>query len=278
MKIFIILICSVLLANCTQQRLALRFADTAASWKADDYFDLSGDQKDLVKKQLRSLLRGLYENNDAEIPKLFDRADLVLAKAGEAGKVDCSEVERIQADMGSIFSGLAKLSAGYIKALTDTLSDEQRQHFVKEVGEKIEEDKREFKKLNNQDEERFERSTDLLKKFLGSLSDEQEKSIRSHLKANPFPFEEQLKNRILNYEKLKVASAAPESFNKLVVDYLQNWRSYQSDTYLQSADDLRSKNERFYRNLICESSPKQIKKLRKKLSSVKKDFEDFFVR
>lgn len=263
--------------SCTQQRMAFRFADTAASWKADDYFDLSSAQKEQVKKHLKLFLNEAYENNDREFPKLFDKADQLLAKVTDQEKLDCLEADKIKTEVGTIFLNIPALSANHIKTLTDSLSPKQIQYFINQVANDIKEDEQKLKDEAELHSKRLKRTQDNLKAFLGSLSDEQEKALRSHLESYPFPFAERLKNKKTTYEKLKVASVDHESFQKFILNYVQNWRNHQSAEYLKISDELHTQNERFYLKLICEASPKQLGFLRKKLGEIKRDFEEFFV-
>lgn len=276
MNLNFVLVCILFFSSCSQQRLAFRFADTAASWKADDYFDITSEQKDAVKTHLKIFLRKAYENNDQELPKIFERADKILSTVNDQNKIDCREVEKITVQSGKIFSDIIKLSSNDIQKLLQTLNKKQIQFFIDQVAKKIEEDE-DVKKNSEREDRRLIRNLDNSKLFLGSLSSEQESALRTHIKNNPFPSAEQLKNNKENFEKLKLANTTPENFQKFILDYIQNWRNYQSATYLKLSDDLRRQNEIFYQNLICQASTKQLKHLRQKLSEIKKDFEEFFI-
>lgn len=270
-------VCLLFFTSCSQQRLAFRFADTAASWKADDYFDITSEQKNAVKKQLRLFLKKAYENNDQEIPKIFERADQVLSAVNDQNKIDCREVAKTTVQSRKIFSDIVKLSSNDIQTLIQTLNEKQIQYFIAQIANKIKDDEAHLKKQSEREERRLSRNLDNSKLFLGSLSDEQEFALRTHIKSNPFPSAEQLKSNKENLEKLKQANSTPENFQKFFIDYIQNWREYQSITYLKLSDDLRQQNEIFYQNLICQASTKQLKHLRQKLSEIKKDFEEFFI-
>lgn len=270
------LVCLLLFSSCSQQRLAFRFADTAASWKADDYFDITSEQKNAVKTHLKLFLKKAYENNDQELPKIFEQADQILSAVNDQNKIDCREIEKITLRSGKIFSDVIKLSSNDIQTLIQTLNKKQIQYFIDQVAKKIEDDES-VKKISEREERRLNRNLDNSKLFLGSLSAEQESSLRAHIKSNPFPTAEQLKNNKINFEKLKLANSTPENFQKFFIDYIHNWRNYQSATYLKLSDDLRQQNEMFYQNLVCQASTKQLKHLRQKLLEIRKDFEEFFI-
>jgi hypothetical protein len=269
-------VCLLLFSSCSQQRLAFRFADTAASWKADDYFDITSEQKNAVKIHLKLFLKKAYENNNQEIPKIFEHADQILSTVNDQNKIDCREIEKITIQSSKIFSDAIKLSSNDIQALIQTLNKKQIQYFIDQVAKKSEADEN-LKKISEREDQRLTRNLDNLKLFLGSLSAEQESALRTHIKNNPFPSVEKLKNNTVNFEKLKLANSTPENFQKFFVNYIQNWRDYQSITYLKLSDDLRRQNEIFYQNFICQASVKQLKHLRQKLSEIKKDFEEFFI-
>lgn len=277
MKLLLGIIWIFVFSSCTQQRLALRFADTAASWKADDYFDLTSSQKDTVKKVFNIVLRKSYKHTELGIPQLFERSDVVLSQVDERKKINCNEIENIRIASGKIFPQIVKLSASDVQNLIQTLDKKQIQYFIKQIAEKIEDDEKQLKKMADREERRIKRHLENSRIFLGSLSTKQEASIRSHLKENPFPYEEQLINNKLNYEKLKTTNANPEDFQKFFLDYFENWRKYHSVMYLKLSDEHKLKNERFYQNLICEASIKQLNHLRQKLNDVKNDFEEFFI-
>lgn len=277
MNLNFVFVCILFFSSCSQQRLAFRFADTAVSWKADDYFDITSGQKDAVKTHLKLFFKKAYEHNDQEIPKIFERADKILSAVNDQNKIDCRGVEKITAQSGNVFSDVIKLSATNIQNLIQTLNEKQIQYFIKQVAKKIKEDEEKLEKNSEREERRLNRNLDNSKLFLGSLSDEQESALRIHIKNNPFPSAEQLKNNKENFKKLKIASTTQEGFQKFFLDYIQNWRDHQSITYLTLSDDLRKQNEIFYQNLVCQASTKQLKHLRQKLSEIKKDFEEFFI-
>jgi hypothetical protein len=276
MNLNFVFVCLLFFSSCSQQRLAFRFADTAASWKADDYFDISNEQKNAVKKHLKLFLKRAYENNDHEIPNVFERADKLLSTANDQNKIDCREVEKILIQAGIIFSDSVKLSATDIQVLIKTLDKKQIQYFVDQVAKKIEDDEN-SNKMAEREERRLKRILENTKLFLGSLTIQQETSLLTHIKSNPFPSEEQLKNNKQNFEKLKLASTSPEVFQKFILNYIQNWRDHQSTIYLKLSDDLRKKNEVYLQELVCQASTKQLRHLRQKLSEIKKDFEEFFI-
>ncbi|AGH94456.1 DUF6279 family lipoprotein [Pseudobdellovibrio exovorus] len=276
-KIFFTLSFAFIIASCTQQRMAFRFADTAASWRADDYFDLNSAQKTQVEKQLKVFLHEAYENNDREIPKLFDKADQLLANVNDQNKLDCKAADKIREDAGTLFANIPALSASHIKTLTDSLSEKQIKYFIDKVAQDIKEDEQKLKKPDDLHDRRLKRTLDNLKVFLGNLTSQQENAVRAHMKANPFPFAERLKNKKANYEKTKQLGDNPEAFKNFIVDFVQSWRNYQSAEYLKLSDEQRLQNEKFYQQLICDSSTQQLHFLRKKLSDIKKDFEEFFV-
>lgn len=277
MKLFYLAIWIGLLASCSQQRLAIRFADSAVSWTADDYFDLTSSQKEDVKKEFKLLMKSIYENNKREIPLMFDRVDSVLANTSEQKKIDCSEIKKIKTQAGTVVPSLVKIGAIQVQKISEKLSEKQIQYFVREVGKKIEEEELQLKKSSEREEKRLENTLDNLLSFLGSLTEKQKAEVEKHIKANPFPFEEQLNTKKSNYEKLKVSSVRTEAFRSFVLDYIQDSRKYQSAIYLKKADELRLNNEVFYQNLICEATTQQLKFLRKKLSGIKADFEEFFI-
>lgn len=124
--------------------------------------------------------------------------------------------------------------------------------------------------MPEREERRLKRSLENSRLFLGPLSQQQESSLVTHVKNNPFPSEEQLKNNKQNFEKLKLASTSPEVFQKFILDYIQNWRDHQSTIYLKLSDDLRKKNEVYFQELVCQASTKQLKHLRQKLSEIKR--------
>lgn len=277
MNLNFVLVCILFFSSCSQQRLAFRFADTAASWKADDYFDITSEQKDAVKTHLRLFLKKAYENNDQEIPKIFERADKILSTVNDQNKIDCREIEKVTVESGKIFADIIKLSSNDIQTLIQTLNKKQIQYFIDQVAKKIKDDE-DLKKKSEREARRLTRNLDNSKLFLGTLSSEQESALREHIKNNPFPSAEQLKNNKENFEKLKLANTSPENFQKFFLDYIQNWRNYRSPTYLKLSDDLRLKNEIFYQNLVCQASTKQLNHFRQKLSEIKKDFEEFFIK
>ena len=95
----------------------MRFADTAAARKADDYFDLMSAQKDEVKTQLKIFLKAAYENNNREIPCLFTRTDAVLSKVSDTQKVDCDELGKIRTAGGNLIFTVSNVAVDQVRVL-----------------------------------------------------------------------------------------------------------------------------------------------------------------
>lgn len=276
-KILLIFIL-ILASGCSQQRLAFQFADSAASWTADDYFDLSSAQKDQVKKQLRVFFKKTYEWNDQQLPKAFEKAEQILARLEDKNSLQCQDAAQVRDQILIVAGQVGQIASEEIQSLLKSLTERQIQFFVLQLADKIDEDEKKLKDPKRQIERRIDNAVEQAENFLGSLTNQQENQIENHILALPTIANEQLKSRKTNFEKLKVSALSKETFEKFVLDYLQNWTTFQSESYLKILNQIQKSNEEFYTKLVCEASSKQLKYLHKKIVQIQRDFEDIFIR
>jgi len=229
---------AVLLVSCTFTRFAYNQADTLASWTADDYFGLTGPQKDEFSKRFEHLYTWhRYE----QLPEYaqFMRTAQSRMQAGLTREDVLWFIEGIRTRTRTF----ARKAAPDAAALLATVTPAQIEHLQK----KWEKENRKYareRKLNGTLEERQEaeakRIIKQLEEWLAPLNSEQEQRITALVKELPALEQERYAERLRRQKEfldiLARRNDDPQRFNSRVTEWLVNWERGRSPEYQKQLD------------------------------------------
>ena len=229
---------AVLLVSCTFTRFAYNQADTLASWTADDYFDLTGAQKDEFSKRFENLYSWhRYE----QLPEYaqFMRTAQNRMQAGLTREDVMWFIEGIRTRTRT----LARKAAPDAAALLATVTPAQIEHLQK----KWEKENRKYareRKLTGTLEERQQaeakRIIKQIEEWLAPLNNEQEQRITALVKELPALEQERYAERIRRQKEfldiLARRNDDPQRFTARVTDWLVNWERGRSAEYQKQLD------------------------------------------
>jgi hypothetical protein len=172
-KILAILAITLLLGGCasfTYNRL-----DWLIPWYVDGYVDLTGEQRALLREQLTPRLQWHREEELARYVAILDRIESDLA-----GPVDAATVRAWADDALAAAQRVEKSLMGVALEFGAEVSAQQVDEFVASLWERQREFEEEFLERSDADyaEDDFDNLSNLLERFLGRLSPQQEAVLR----------------------------------------------------------------------------------------------------
>jgi hypothetical protein len=169
----------VLAAGCSSVRIGYNNADTFLLYTLDNYLDLSGQQQQLVRDRLRTLLawhratqlRGSTDVSDGASKRLESRV------SGE-------EIYALNLEMNRRLVLIGDQAAPDLAALALTLRQTQLDRFARKLAEDDAKVRREAARKGSL-EQRLKRSVERTEEWFGSVSPRQLELIRNELATRP---------------------------------------------------------------------------------------------
>lgn len=188
MKKILLLLFVLLLSftSCSRLDIAVNLANSYITNKTDDYFDLTRDQKDWLKTALD---RNISKVKKTILPQLAAEMNKAATIISAQPSFDANAVyltyQRVE---NLLFQGL-RLFATDAGAFSEKLTPEQITTFQNEFDKKLKELK----------DDPGKKSYDKMKKqfdtWMGSLTSEQKKKLKTFVAENPPPVAESIYNR-----------------------------------------------------------------------------------
>jgi hypothetical protein len=228
-----------LLSACSSTRLSYRFADRGAVWWVEDYVDLTGDQADT----LRSDLRGLRDwHCQTQLPLYSDWLEDLRGETAN-GELAPARIRYHREQVTGFLEPLARRIVPVAGRLLKSLSDDQVDELVTGMQDQQAEYRRKYLQEDTP-EEATDRVRERAERWLGSLNDRQLAVVRQWVADRDGATEAWLDGR----ENWQTAFAGVLSerrqpdFEERLRDMILNYEQYQNDDHQarsgQNADDV----------------------------------------
>lgn len=181
--IFLILLITF---SCSRLDLAVNLANSYVTNKADDFFDLTGDQSKWLKTTLSSditrVKKAIFPQLAAEMLRI---ADVINNHTTFDSDTVLNSYNRLE---GIYYDGLKMFSPTAV-AFVDKLKPAQIEYFQKQVDKKFSEMKEDpEKKSYNKIKKHFD-------SWMGGMTSTQKKELKAFIEKNPPPVKELVYNR-----------------------------------------------------------------------------------
>jgi hypothetical protein len=227
-----------LLAACSFTRLGYNQADTLAAWRVNDYFDLTGTQKDEFNKRFRAL-HAWHRHEQLPEYAQFMRAAQHRVQHG----LTPQDLEWFADGLKARYRTAARRSAPEAAAVLATLTPAQ----VHGLQQRFERENRKWareRRLNGTEQERKDaaakRTLAQVKNWLAPLDREQEQRVIAMMQEwpdmTPIYYAERVRRQREFVELLSHRGEDRERFTARVSDWLVNWERGRSPEY-QKAND-----------------------------------------
>jgi hypothetical protein len=223
---------SVLLLStaCSRGEFLFRFADDLAASRVDHYFDLTSEQKKELKTELK---KDIDTGKREAFPQMAQKLRQL--------EKDMNKEPMDPAVLASAFKEVEKQIKGLTVYFQDTtmktslnLSQEQIQHFAKEVREDIRNEEKDPKEAVEKVEKKYRRS---LEYWVGGLSKEQNQMLKDFLAKNPYPWQLQNKSQEFVVTQFVEASKQPETRKVFVEKFIKDYESVRLPEYRTALAD-----------------------------------------
>lgn len=230
----------LLTTSCSRTGVMFRFFDTLAVSKTDDYFDLSSEQHDTLKKDLQKDLETLRREFFPVIAKNLRE----LAPLTHQEKINQEVVLKKYLELHHQM----KLFTAYFKDTSIktalSLRPSQLEYFAKEVRKEI------AKNTDPEDQQemaytRYRRSIEF---WMGGINSAQKEKIKHFLTTHPYPAK--LQNDSKNYvlEKFLLAGQNRDDLKKFVTDFISDFELVRLPTFTQSLNEHKQAFQNFFAN------------------------------
>lgn len=228
----LVLLIALLLPGCSAIKIVYNQADSVAAWKADDYFDLNGEQKEALRGHLDRFHAWHRSTQLIEYSALLDLAQKRLQAGVGVGDVAWA-IDSIKARYRTL------VLRGYADAarVLATLSDQQ----IAAAQRQFDKDNRKYASdfgLGSGPEEqrrlRAQRNLERIEHWTGPLTTQQEARLRELSRELPLVAELRQQDRIRRQREFLALLAERKhtaSFAPRLRDWLLDWDRTRSPEY-----------------------------------------------
>lgn len=256
----------LLLVSCSRLDIAVRWADDYLLHEVDSYLDLTGDQSKDYQQKLQQDIQRLKKENFPLMAAYLRR----LAEHVEKRPLELKDIENYSSEGKKIFNqGMQQFkdTATYIISKTP---DSRLERFNQKFAKKIEDQKKDIDSLQKQKKKSLKRYEKWFKEWLGGLRGPQEPALEAHLLAFPYPWDLQIKNRLI----LKDRILAVRKDNTSLKQILNNYDQERSPEFRQALEKYQMGLQKYLYELSQTLTPEQKKFLVERLRSRAKELEN----
>lgn len=212
-NILSVVILGLILNSCSRVDLAIKWADTFLYYELKSIFDFEGKQKAVVETATDDLVAEMKKD---WLPAIADRFQALSEKVDLKNPEDIRGV--LENEVAFITEHLKKmylLVGNQVPAIARVIHGDNWTSFKDEFEEKN------LEILDNKDKSKLE---DNIERFLGDLSQTQQKLIRDWLKENPPNASLRVENRrhIIKEMDIKVTPWTSEKWSDVILTWLKD--------------------------------------------------------
>ena len=260
----------ILLSACSSTRLSYRFADRGAVWWVEDYVDLTGEQADT----LRNDLRGLRDwHCQTQLPLYSDWLEDLRGETAN-GELSPARIRYHREQVTGFLEPLARRMVPMASRLLQSLSDDQVEELMNGMREQQAEYRRKYLQEDTP-EEATDRVRERAERWLGNLNDRQLAVVRQWVADRDGATEAWLDGRE-NWQAAfagLLAERRQPDFEERLRDMILNYERYQNHDHQtrpgQNADDL----VHLTHQLLVAAHDRHWKHLQEETTDLRQDFE-----
>ncbi|WII72339.1 DUF6279 family lipoprotein [Bdellovibrio sp. 22V] len=247
---------------CSRSDVLVRFFDTLAVSEADDYFDLTSEQKENLKKNIQKDLGRAKKELFPEVAKKLRELEPAVAK-------DTLDAQKVAAQFADFQTYVKKFSS-YFKdsAIKTTLSlkPSQYDHFSGELHKEIQKSEDRNGDSDHAQREAYKRYRRSLEFWVGGISKDQRDRLNKFLETHPFPWKLQNQNKEHVLSQFLEARKNPETLKKFVGDFYEDFEAVRLPAYTEALDAHKKAFQNFLVNDFWKTlSEVQRKRLRENI-------------
>ncbi|MFC4260886.1 DUF6279 family lipoprotein [Marinobacter lacisalsi] len=226
LRVISLLTLLTLLGACSSTRLSYQFADRGAVWWVEDYVDLTGEQADTLRSDLRELRDWHCQT---QLPRYSDWLE-ELRRETTSGELPPTRITHHREQVAIFLEPLAERIIPVASRLLQDLSDDQ----VNELVASMKEEQTEYRQEYLQDdtpEDAVDRVRERAGRWLGDLNDRQLAIIRQWVAGRAGATEAWLEGREhwqATFFQVLAEREQPD-FDSRLKEIILNYQHYQGD-------------------------------------------------
>lgn len=264
-----------LLGGCSTVRLAYNQLDHLAAWTADDYFDLTPEQKQAFRVQFERMHAWHRQTQLADYAALLDTAQQrIAAGATEADVIWLTDA--LQARLAAMVRHAWKDAA----ALLSSLSDEQIRAARREFDQRNRKYGRDIGLGAPPDEQRrlrADRHLERIEHWTGALDAAQAARVREMSRALPLLTEQRYQERLRRqgeFLELLQQRRQTDTFGPRLRDWLLDWNRSRPPAYQAQHNEFMQASARMHVALLLMLTPEQRRHLTATMERYQRTFRD----
>lgn len=247
--LFLVLYTIFAISSCSRLDITVNLANSYLTNKADDYFDLSSEQKSNLKANLTKDIAGIKKTILPQFAaEMLKAADLLSTNQN----LDVNTVYQTYIRLENLMYQTVRVFTSTAVKLADTLNANQITKFQSEFDDKIKELK------DNPEKKSYDKIKKQFDSWMGSMTSDQKKKLKQFISENPPAITETAFNRqniahefvrsypdkvtrkkfveklMTNYESLK-----EPNFNKLMIEKNKKFAGFVTSILNTMKDDQR---------------------------------------
>jgi len=238
--------------SCSRLDLAVNLANSYVTNKADDFFNLTGDQsrwlKESLSKDIMKVRKSIFPQLATEMLRI---ANLLSNQKNFDSNIVMNSFDRLE---GLYFDGL-KIFSPTAVAFVDKLRPAQIEYFQKQADKKFSEMKEDpEKKSYNKIKKHFD-------SWMGGMSSAQKKELKTFVKKFPPPIKEIVYNRQNLVQEFIKAYPDKEARKLFIEGIFIKYQDVMDPTYKKVIDEKNKRVEAYFANVLNNMSDDQKKTL-----------------
>jgi ABC-type transporter MlaC component len=183
---FLIIVFLFAFTSCSRLDIAVNLANSYMTNKADDYFDLTSEQKSWLKDKLEKDIAVIKKTILPQLAaEMFKAADLISSKPSFDAPSVLLTYQRVE---GLLYQAVKVFTPNAV-AFVNTLTPEQITNFQNEFDKKVKDLK------DNPEKKSYDRMKKQFDSWMGTMTSEQKIKLRQFVTNNPPPINEIVFNR-----------------------------------------------------------------------------------
>lgn len=237
MKILLLSFLFLATTACSRSSVIMSFADTIAVSKTDEYFDLTSQQKEDLKKDLSQDLDTVKKEFLPEVAKTLRKIEAEVSK----GKLESELLTTHFTEFHIHFKKLTSYFANTAVKTVATFAPEQFDYFEKTIKEEIK-DRSDIEEQNEKAYKRYRRSIEF---WIGGLSQDQKDRLHGFLKQNPYPVKLETENKEHVVQKFLEAKADKEKLKEYVRSLYQDYEAPRLPAFTEALNTHKKAFQKF---------------------------------
>ncbi|XGC79850.1 DUF6279 family lipoprotein [Bdellovibrio bacteriovorus] len=266
MKILVLSILLLATTACSRSSVMMSFADTLAVSKTDEYFDLTSQQKEELKKDLRQDLDALKKEFLPEVAKTLRKIESEVSK----GKIESELIATHFTEFHVHFKKLTSYFANTAVKTVVTFQPEQFDYFAKTMKEEIK-DRSDVEEQNEKAYKRYRRSLEF---WVGGLSQDQKDKLQGFLNQNPYPVKLETENKEYVVRQFLEVKADKEKLKEYVRSIYIDYESPRLPAFTEALNSHKKAFQKFLAETLWPTiSKNQIENLKANLIARAEELE-----